>query len=87
MNNYSISEDIVCKQFEDESVLVNTQTGFYFQLNKVGSLIWKLMGNECSKSEIIDKIIKKFDINMSDGEKDYNKFIKELLEENLIIKK
>jgi hypothetical protein len=43
---------IIFEQFEDETVLVNTETGYYYSLSNTGSEILKLLEDGCSVAEL-----------------------------------
>lgn len=48
MEFYKYSDNVEWKQFDDESHLINIETGFYFRLNEVGNFIWPLLDGKQS---------------------------------------
>jgi len=44
---------IVFEQFEDETVLVNTETGYYYSLSPSGSDILRLLEEGCPAGDLI----------------------------------
>jgi len=40
-NSLTIPESVVCEYLDGETVLLNLQTGHYFGLNAVGTLVWR----------------------------------------------
>ena len=85
MNFYKHSGNVEWKQFDDESLLINIETGFYFRLNEVGNFIWPLLDGKQSDEEIINKIVEEFDVQTEKAKSDFNSFIKELFGEKLIV--
>ena len=82
---YFPSGNVEWKQFDDESLLMNIETGFYFRLNEVGNFIWPLLDRKQSDEEIINKIVEEFDVQTEKAKSDFSSFIKELFSEKLIV--
>lgn len=53
-------------------------------LNKTGCFIWELLQTDINKSEILNKLIQKYNINSEDAEKDLEDFLKICFEHELI---
>ena len=43
---------IIFEQFEDETVLVNTETGYYYSLSNTGSEVLRLLDEGCSADDL-----------------------------------
>lgn len=43
---------IIFEQFEDETVLVNTETGYYYSLSNTGSEVLRLLEDGCSAADL-----------------------------------
>lgn len=82
---YKRVEPVEWRRFENESLLLNLQTGKYFRINEVGSLIWEILDGKNSAEDIIQTIVRHFDINEETARQDYLKFIEQLLNDDLII--
>lgn len=81
---YKQAEQVEWRKFENESLLLNVDTGVYFRINEVASLIWENLDGQRTAEEIIQVIVKHFDVSETVALQDYQKFIKQLLENNLI---
>jgi len=79
------ADEIEWKMFDDESLLLNVKTGFYFRLNAVGSYIWSNLDGSRNDDEIIRMIADTFDTTSEQARTDYRAFIAELSEEKLIL--
>jgi predicted Rdx family selenoprotein len=86
MNSIKISRtpELVSTMMDDEMVLLNTDTGEYFVLNKVGALIWEQLESAAENSQIINEITKRFEVTREQAEHDFKGFLNELEEKGLI---
>jgi len=85
MSAHKRADEIEWKMFDDESLLLNVQTGFYFRLNVVGSYIWSNLDGNRNDDEIIHLVADAFDTTSEQASKDYRAFISTLSEEKLIL--
>jgi DNA-binding ferritin-like protein (Dps family) len=74
------------KKFELESVLLDLSSGYYFRLNEVGTYIWPLLDGKHDLAEIVEEVVKRFEVSQRQAKKDISSFIQYLLTENLINK-
>lgn len=82
---YSINSDrIVWRNIEEEAVILNLDSGYYYSLNELGTKIWQLLIKNKTTAEIISFVYKEYDINKNKIKKDLLKIINELKRENLI---
>ena len=83
---YKHCDNIDWKEFDNESVLLNLTTGYYFRLNQVGSFIWPLIDEEHNLGDIIDRVLARFEVSQRQAKTDVHDFIEQLLAEQLIQK-
>jgi len=83
---YKHCDNIDWKEFDNESVLLNLTTGYYFRLNQVGTFVWPLITEEYNIGDIVDQVVKKFDVSQRQAKTDVHDFIEQLLTEELIQK-
>jgi len=55
-------EDYLCTEVDGEMVIMNAQSGQYFGLNSVSTDIWKAIADKTSFSQIIDALIKEYNV-------------------------
>ena len=74
---------IIFEQFEDETVLVNTETGYYYSLSNSGSEILRLLEDGHSSADL-PKIL--FGSNEEDNQRRtmVERFVGRLIEESII---
>ncbi|MFA4838851.1 MAG: PqqD family protein [Candidatus Neomarinimicrobiota bacterium] len=85
MGAHKRADEIEWKMFDDESLLLNVRTGYYFRLNAVGSFIWSSLDGNRSDDEIVRLIADAFETTSEQARNDYRAFIAELVEEKLIL--
>lgn len=84
MEYYIRNENIEWQVLQDESVLLNVETGFYFRLNLLGTIVWEMCDGSNAKGEIVNYIANSFNISVERAEKDVNDFLTQMLANDLI---
>ena len=82
---YKISSDVVISEINNESVILNLNTGIYFQVNELGSFIISKLKNYQNIAMLQEKIILSFDVSAEACKDDLENFLKILLEKNLLL--
>jgi len=67
-----------------ESVIVHLQSGFYYDLNPIGSEVWNIIQKPSAVSEICDAILQRYDVGLEQCESDLLCLLQQLLDEGLI---
>src|SRR5436309_3339524 len=75
---------VLFEAFEDETVLINLDSGNYYSFSGSGALIWNCLARGDSVNSVVDNLQQGF------GNKDgiapaVEDFVRELVEENLIV--
>ena len=82
---FKISSDIAISEINHESVLLNLNTGTYFQVNELGSFIISELKDYKSIDELQKKIILSFNVSDETCNDDLEGFINNLLEKKLLL--
>ena len=83
--NYRIdSNKVVWRNINGEAVIFHLDTGHYYGLNKVGTMVWAAFLQGESQAEIIDKIIEKYKISKDQALQDVVALVALLQKEGLI---
>ena len=82
---FKISTDVVISEINNESVLLNLNTGIYFQVNEMGSFIISELTNYQNIAMLQEKIILSFDVSAEACNDDLENFLEILLEKNLLL--
>jgi len=77
---------VVHETFDDnEVVMINLNSGSYYNLNKAGTDIWRLIEDGSSVSEIAEVMAHVYDSSGIDIESAVKQFLEELVQEDLIV--
>ena len=81
---FKLVDTVVISELASESVLLNLNTGLYFQLNKLGTFIISQLKDYSTFNELLDKVILTFDVSPEKAHDDLLSFIKNLEEKKLV---
>lgn len=81
---YIQNKEIIQSKIGDEVVMLDMESGFYFGLNSVASVIWSMMETEISFNELIDHLMARFDVGRSLCESDTRELISQMLDKKII---
>ena len=84
MERFIQNKAIVQSKIGEEVVMLDMDSGFYFGLNSVASVIWGLLANEISFEALIDQLMVQFEVDRSLCETDSKELLDQLLEKNII---
>jgi len=86
MERFIQNKAIVQSKIGEEVVMLDMDSGFYFGLNSVASVIWGLLANEISFETLIDQLMTQFEVERSLCEADTKELLDQMLEKNIIRK-
>lgn len=82
---YRVNDSVVEAKLDNELVLLNVETGIYFGLDEVGSMIWSLTADGEDEASIVEHILSEYDIERIQVETDVREFIKRLESKGLLL--
>jgi hypothetical protein len=86
MEKFIQNKAIVQSKIGEEVVMLDMDSGFYFGLNSVASVIWGMLANEIGFEALIDHLMTQFDVERPLCETDTKELLDQLLEKNIIRK-
>jgi hypothetical protein len=86
MEKFTQNKSIEQSKIGDEVVMLDMDSGFYFGLNSVASVIWGMLSNEVGFETLIDQLMAQFEVERSLCEADTQELLDQLLEKNIIRK-
>ncbi|MCE2849430.1 MAG: PqqD family peptide modification chaperone [Chitinophagaceae bacterium] len=86
MERFIQNNTIVQSKIGEEVVMLDMESGFYFGLNSVASVIWGLLADEIGFETLIDRLMEQFDVERSICEVDTQELLDQMLEKNIIRK-
>jgi len=81
---YIQNAEIIQSKIGEEVVMLDMESGFYFGLNSVASIIWGMMEMGISFEDLCDQLIEQFDVERALCESDTQELIDQLLEKKII---
>ena len=79
------SPTVTHETIDGEAVIINLDSGNYYSLVEVGSLIWGLIDRGASESEVINLILETYQCNATDIDRGVQELLAQLQQENLIV--
>jgi len=80
----SRNDGIVFNKLDDELVMMSIENGEYYGLDNIGAQIWEIIQQPTKFSEIVLKLMGKYDVSEETCIADIQEFLSELLGKNLI---
>ncbi len=78
------SEALAWRQVGNEVLLLDTKSAQYMSVNPTGSLLWLLIAQGCSVSELTDALARHFSLSTEQAAKDTLTFLSSLRELGLL---
>ncbi len=80
----SVPSDVLISELEDESVILNLESGVYFGLDDVGTRMWKVLSESETVQGAYEKLLGEYDVVPETLERDLRDFIDKLSAQGLI---
>ena len=84
VTKYIQNKKVIQSAIGEEVVMLDMDSGFYFGLNSVASIIWRKLEKEISFEEIISELLEDYNIDEVTCENETRIFLNQLLEKNII---
>ena len=81
---YIQNKTVIQSKIGDEVVMLDMDSGFYFGLNSVASIIWMKLESAKSFEEVVNELLEEFSIDRQTCVNDTRVFWDQLLEKNII---
>ena len=81
---YIQNKKMVQSKIGDEVVMMDMDSGFYFGMNSVGSVIWQHLTEAISFDELVGKLMGEFNVDQKTCETDTLDFLNDLVEKNIV---
>jgi hypothetical protein len=77
-------QEVAAKVIDGEAILINLANGIYYSMDKVAALIWESIQKRCSLEEMVDTLVRRYDVAKEEAAADVHRLAQELLQENLV---
>ena len=78
-------EKVISQNVEDQAVIVDLDSSHFFNLNKIGTIIWEQIDGEKSLSDIAGKLSGMFEIPEEQVFEDVREFLSDMHKKGLVI--
>jgi Tfp pilus assembly protein PilP len=75
---------IIASDMDGETVMMNVDTGKYYNLGRTGGRIWNLIENPVRVEKLIEKLMESYNVTKEQCEKDVLPFLQKIQQCNLI---
>jgi PqqD family protein of HPr-rel-A system len=79
-----VNKSVVCAELDDESVLLDIESGMYFGLDAVGTTIWTMLAEGASEDAIAACLSEEYDLPASQIRADVDEFLQTLQSKGLV---
>ena len=79
------SRDQVATSIGDETAMMSIKRGRYYAVGTVAERIWQILETPACPREISERLLEEYDITPEQCEHDVGAFLKELIEEGLVV--
>jgi|GEM_PF-770920 len=79
MSLYARNQSVLWTELDGQFLLMDIESGAYFELTGVGSAIWRVLETSRSETDIIDHIVARYDVDHVECEQDVRAFLDKLL--------
>lgn len=81
---YIQNKKIIQSRIGEEVVMMDIDSGFYFGMNGVGTVIWQHLSTAITLEELTSNLMNEFKVDKQTCEADTIDFLEKLLENNII---
>ena len=78
------SANIVNETFDDETVVVNLDSGKYYSLTGVASVLWAALPSQ-SVTALVDRVAGHYGLDRSETRREIERFVSSLADEGLVV--
>lgn len=75
---------ITWDEIDGETLIINAETGYYFSLDDVGSLIWSMLADGVEERDIVARIVSEYEVEESTARDDLHALVDMLAAEELV---
>jgi len=79
----TLSDDAVFRELDGEAVVLNLETGMYYGLDAVGTVIWRAVESSGTLRHALDRVLDQFTAERAAVEADLLELAGQLLEKGL----
>lgn len=78
------TSELASRRFEDETVVLDLKSSMYLSTNASGTVIWQALERGTTRTELIELLLREFDVERAQAEADVDAFLSECRKRNLL---
>ena len=78
------TDDMTWQTLDDEVVILDLEGSSYFKVNGSGAVLWELLQQPCTESDLHAALIERFSVDAATAAKDVTAFLAELKAQKLV---
>jgi len=78
------SEDVVWRNLQGESVLLDLKSGVYFGLDAVGTRIWTLLQDHSDLQVVLQELLREYEVSEETCARDLMELVSAMAEKGLV---
>lgn len=82
---YQHKPGILAADMDGETVMMDAETGKYYNLSEVGGRIWTLTENPLTWDELVQSLTDEYDVDRAQCENDIKPFMDQMMQTGLIL--
>lgn len=75
---------ITWDEIDGETLIINAETGYYFSLDGVGTLIWSMLADGVDEPDMVARIVSEYEVEESTARDDLQALVDALAGEELV---
>jgi len=80
----SREEEIAAQVFEDEAVIMRLTDGAYFNMNRVGGVVWEVVEREGTLADVVLALTQRFEVSPDQARTDAQHLVEAMIQEGLV---
>ena len=84
MRRYIQRRGIVQSKIDDETVMMDAASGFYFGLNSVASVVWELLKEDRTLDQLVEKLMLEYAVSREQCIEETTQLLQQMLAHKVI---
>jgi hypothetical protein len=80
----SVSEHVLARELDNESILLHLESGTYFGLDETGTRIWFLIAQHGQLESVVLALLEEYDVDEAQLRQDLLRFVRDLVSRQLL---
>ncbi len=85
MATYTVNKNLIVQKLDDKTVMFDSDASILYTLNETADYIFTLLKKKMPKSEIIKKVVKRYDAKESVVVKDIDEIMSNLIKKKILL--